>query len=72
MRGLTGLQRQLAGSVSTRIAHDAPTSVLVARTPGPVCRVLLGYDASPDADEAIALMTALPLKLDVGVTVCSA
>lgn len=71
-RGLSGLRRRVVGSVSGKVCQYAPGSVLVARTAGPIRSVLLGYDASPDADEAIELMARLPLKEDAQVVVCSA
>lgn len=70
-RGLSGLRRRVVGSVSGKVARYAPASVLVARTAGPIRSVLLGYDASPDADEALELVARLPLREDARVTVCS-
>jgi len=71
-RGLSGLRRRVVGSVSGKVARYAPTSVLVTRTAGPIRRVLLGYDASPDADAALELVARIPLKEDAQVIVCSA
>ena len=71
-RGLSGLRRRVIGSVSGKVARYAETSVLVARTGGPIRRILLGYDASPDADEALDLVARLPLKGDPQAIVCSA
>lgn len=71
-RGLSSVRRRQAGSVSMKVARYAPVSVLVARTPGPVRRLLIGYDASPDADEALAQVGALPWRGAVDVTVVSA
>ncbi len=71
-RGLSGLRRRLIGSVSGKVARYAPASVLIARTPGPIRRVLLGYDASPDADEALDLVARLPFRQRPEVTVCTA
>jgi nucleotide-binding universal stress UspA family protein len=70
-RGLSGMDRVLAGSVAGKVARYAPTSVLIARTAGPIREVLLGYDASPDADGALALVAGLPLRTEPRVTVCS-
>lgn len=70
-RGLGGIQRHLVGSVSGKVARYAPTSVLVARTRGSIRQVVLGYDASPDADRALELVTALPLKAPVAIRVCT-
>ncbi|MEX1170075.1 MAG: universal stress protein [Chloroflexota bacterium] len=71
-RGLSGLRRRLIGSVSGKVARYASASVLVARTSGPIRQILLGYDASPDADEALDLIARLPLTNDPPVIVCSA
>ena len=71
-RGLSGLRRRVVGSVSGKVVRYAPGSVLVARTAGPIRSVVVGYDASPDADEAIELMARLPLKGNAQVIVCSA
>ena len=71
-RGLRGLRRRVVGSVSGKVARYATTSVLVTRTAGPIRSVLLGYDASPDADEALELLARLPLRKGSQVTVCSA
>lgn len=71
-RGLSGLRRRVIGSVSGKVARYAAASVLVARTPGPIRRVLLGYDASPDADQALELVARLPFRGEPQVTVCSA
>lgn len=71
-RGLGGLPRQVVGSVSGKVARYAPTSVLVARTADPIRRIVLGYDASPDADLAVELLSSLPLKEAGSVTACTA
>ena len=71
-RGLSGLRRRVVGSVSGKVARYAPGSILVARTAGPIRSVLLGFDASPDADEALELVARLPLHEWAEVTVCSA
>lgn len=70
-RGLSGLRRQIIGSVSGKVARYSPTSVLVARRSGPIRQILLGYDASPDAEEALDLVARLPLKGIPQATVCS-
>lgn len=70
-RGLGGLRRRVVGSVSAKAARYAPTSVLVARTADPIRRVVLGYDASPDADLALDLVASLPFREAVRVTVCT-
>jgi nucleotide-binding universal stress UspA family protein len=46
--------------------------VLIARTAGPIRSVLLGYDASPDADDALEFVARLPIREEPRVTVCSA
>lgn len=69
--GVSGRRRRVIGSVSGKVARYAPASVLVAQTPGPIRRVLLGYDASPDADEALGLVVRLPLRGEPAITVCS-
>ena len=71
-RGLSGLRRRVVGSVSGKVARYAMSSVLIARTAGPIRSVMLGYDASPDADEALELVARLPLRAGAVVTVCSA
>lgn len=71
-RGLGGPQRQAVGSVSAKVARYARSAVLVACTPGPIRQLLLAYDASPDADGALTLVAALPLRGSPLVTVCSA
>lgn len=70
-RGLGGLRRPLIGSVSGKVVRYAPTSVLVARTSEPIRRVVLGYDASPDADRALELITTLPLMASPAISVCT-
>lgn len=70
-RGVSGMRRQIIGSVSGKVARYSPTSVLVVRRSGPIRRILLGYDASPDSDEALDLVARLPLKGAPQATVCS-
>lgn len=71
-RGLSGLRRVVIGSVSGNVARYANTSVLVARTAGPIRTIVLAYDASPDADMALDLLSRLPLTGNPRVIVCSA
>lgn len=71
-RGLSGLRRRVVGGVSGKVARYATRSVLIARTAGPIRSVLVGYDASPDADEALELVARLPLRGGAAITVCSA
>jgi nucleotide-binding universal stress UspA family protein len=70
-RGLGGVRGHIVGSVSGKVARYAQTSVLVARAAGPIRSVLLGYDASPDADEALEQVTRLPFREKTTLTVCS-
>lgn len=70
-RGLSGLRGRIVGSVSGKVARYAQTSVLVARAAGPIRSVLLGYDASPDADESLELLVRLPFREETRLTVCS-
>jgi nucleotide-binding universal stress UspA family protein len=70
-RGLSGWKRRRTGSVSGKVARYASVSVLVARSGGPVRRVLLGYDASPDADVALTQVATLPWRESIEVTVCT-
>jgi nucleotide-binding universal stress UspA family protein len=53
----------LLGSVATRVAHDSPCSVLVARpAPGAAgegVSIVAGMDESPAADDALAVAGAL-------------
>ena len=71
-RGLSGLRRVVVGSVSGKVARYAHTPVLVARTAGPIRTIVLAYDASPDADRALDLVSRLPLTGKPQVIVCSA
>lgn len=70
-RGLGELRYQVVGSVSGKVARYAPTSVLIARTADPIRRIVLGYDASPDADLALELVSGLPFREAASVTVCA-
>lgn len=80
--GLTGIRRYILGSVSTRLAHYAPCSVLIVREPvaetgnAPTgdatapqrLRVLLAYDDSPSAKRAAGFCADLPLGEGVELT----
>ncbi len=70
-RGLGRLRGHLVGSVSGKVARYAQTSVLVARAAGPIRSILLGYDASPDADEALEQVARLPFREKPILNVCS-
>jgi nucleotide-binding universal stress UspA family protein len=63
-RGLTGVKGLLLGSVARNVAHHAPCSVLVARTPEHrIRRVVIGADGSPYAKAAVDLLCRLPLPV---------
>jgi nucleotide-binding universal stress UspA family protein len=68
-RRLGAFRRPVVGSVSSKVARYAPVSVLVARSALPIRRIVLGYDASPDADRAIDLVASLPFRRVDSVTV---
>ena len=70
-RGLSGWEQRRTGSVSAKVARYASVSVLVARSGGPVRRILLGYDASPDGDAALTQVTTLPWREPIEVTICT-
>ncbi len=72
MRRLGAVPGQVTGSVASKVARYSRISVLVARTADPIRRIVLGYDASPDADIALRLVAALPLRHADAVTVCTA
>ncbi len=71
-RGRGDAHHRLSGSVTGRVARYSPSSVLVVRTTGPIRQIVLGYDASPDAEQALDLVARLPLKTAPRVTVCTA
>jgi nucleotide-binding universal stress UspA family protein len=63
-RGMTGLKGLVLGSVARNVAHHAPCSVLVARTPEHrIRRVVVGTDGSPYAKAAVELLSRLPLPV---------
>lgn len=57
-RGLNHTEKAVLGSVARSVVTNARISVRVARAPAPgrgdACRVLLGFDASPGAEDALA------------------
>lgn len=69
-RGMNGLERFLLGSTSERVLHRAPCSVLVAHRPttaqdtGRVperLKLLVAFDGSPAAKEAVETLARHPL-----------
>lgn len=60
-----------SGSVASKVAHYSPSSVLIARDGLPVRSVVLGYDASPDAEAALSLLAGLPYRAAPRVAVCT-
>lgn len=60
------------GRVASKVAHHSPTSVLIARDGLPVRSIVLGYDASPDADAALSLLCRLPFCAAPEVVICTA
>jgi nucleotide-binding universal stress UspA family protein len=67
--GQSGVRRFLLGSVSDRVLHYAPCSVLIVKQPDAggsidsrqALRVLLAYDDSEPARRAVEFMAGLPL-----------
>lgn len=60
-----------AGHMAAAVARAAHVPVLIARDGEAVTRVVLGYDESPDADAALALLVRLPWRTAPSVDVCS-
>ncbi len=71
-RGHSGPKRLLVGSVSGKVARYAVSPVLVVHGPPRIRQILVGYDGSSLAEEALRSLVALPLPADTGVTVCFA
>ena len=71
-RGLTGIQRLLAGSVTGKVARYARTSVLIAHSAGRVEHVLVGFDGSQAAEICLDMVARLPLLAVPRVTVATA
>jgi nucleotide-binding universal stress UspA family protein len=61
-RPATGPGPGFSGSVASKVARYSPSSVLIARDGRPVGSVVLGYDASPDAETALSLLAELPFR----------
>ena len=70
-RKLGALRGRVVGSVSSKVARYAQTSVLVAQAADPIRRNVVGNDASPCADLALDLVARLPLRHAELVTVCT-
>ena len=51
-----------SGRVAGTVARYSHAPVLIARDGRPIDRIVLGYDESPDADAALALLAALPYR----------
>jgi nucleotide-binding universal stress UspA family protein len=64
-------ERGFTGGVASKVARYSPSSVLIARDGLPVRSVVLGYDASPDADAALSLLARLPYRAVPRVAVCT-
>jgi nucleotide-binding universal stress UspA family protein len=60
-----------SGSVASKVARYGHSSVLIARDGRPVRSIALGYDASPDADEALLLLARIPFRAPPKVAVCT-
>jgi nucleotide-binding universal stress UspA family protein len=74
--GHSRLSEILIGGVTGELLHEAPCSVLVARTP-PVAAlfprsVVVGTDGSPQADDAVAVAHALAERFDASLEVVTA
>lgn len=68
-RGLGALDRFMLGSVSTRVVHQAPCSVLVAKQPArPLQRILFATDGSRESARVMSFFqkNVLPLKMREG------
>jgi nucleotide-binding universal stress UspA family protein len=56
-RGLTGLDRFMLGSVSTKVALHAPCSVLVVKQPSrPIRKILLATDGSKNSNKGLRFL----------------
>ncbi len=71
-RSADGDGRGYSGRVAVRVARHCHVPVLIARDGQPITRIVLGYDESPDADAALALLAALPYRGAPAVEVLSA
>jgi nucleotide-binding universal stress UspA family protein len=67
-RGLGAVGRFLLGSVSTAVLHGAPGAVAIVRGEArPPRRVVIAYDDSPHALEAVRFCARLPLGPEASV-----
>ncbi len=64
--------RAFAGPVADAVARYCHVSVLIARHGHPVRSIVLGYDGSPGAESALALLLAMPYRAQPRITVCTA
>jgi nucleotide-binding universal stress UspA family protein len=72
-RGHGAVRRMLTGSVSRGVVRQAPCSVLVVRRSiRQVRHVVLGFDGSPYARRAVALMSACDVPRGAGLTLFTA
>lgn len=71
-RGLGSLKSLLMGSVSSKVAKEAKSSVLVVKTRfEAVPKILLGYDGSDQSKKALEFASDLGLKFSAKVDVVS-
>ena len=69
-RGLSGVRNLLMGSVSSKVAKEAKSSVLVVKTRIAVNpKILLGYDGSDEGKKALDMAADLGAKLNAQVDV---
>lgn len=69
-RGLSGLDRFLLGSVSTRVVQHAPCSVLVVKQPQrPLAKILLATDGSKSSEKVLRFLIQKlrPENLEVSI-----
>jgi nucleotide-binding universal stress UspA family protein len=72
-RGHGAVRRLLAGSVSRGVVKRAPCPVLVVgRAPRRIRHMVLGFDGSPNAQRAVALLASLEVPPGAQVTMVTA